>query len=160
MKVRKRTLWKVPVFCFIASFIGFYITVYIGGLFFLEKTIGADGITQISVDPVRSDIFNVVLFIGVLLIGGLWAFRKMTKPEIAVSAVITSFIFLLIVLAQLLITSFPISLSVTLAYVQTWTGILASFLMRLTDNFNCSIIISSFAPLLFIPFGRKKVYDE
>lgn len=155
MKVRIQTLWKVPVYCAVASWISFYLTVYLGGFFFTVKTVGADGVTQVSADPIRSAIFNATLFLIVLLVGGLWAFRSMSKAEIAASSAITSGIYLLIVLAQLYIPSFPLSLSVTLAYIQNWTGTVSSFLLKLTDNLTASVILSSFAPLLFIPFGRK-----
>ena len=155
MKVRIQTLWKVPVYCTVASWISFYLTVYIGGFFFTVKTVGADGITQVSADPIRSAIFNASLFLIVLLVGGLWVFRSMSKAEIAVSSTIASCIYLLIVLAQLYIPSFPLSFSVTLAYIQNWTVIISSFLIKLTDNLTASVIISSFAPMLFILFGRK-----
>ena len=155
MNVRIRTLWKVPVYCVIASWISFYLTVYLGGFFFTVKTVGADGVTQVSADPIRSAIFNMALFLIVLLIGGLWAFRSMSKAEIAVSSAIASGIFLLIVLAQLYIPSFPISLSIRLAYIQNWTGTVSSFLLKLTDNLTVSVILSSFSPMLFILFGRK-----
>lgn len=79
----------------------------------------------------------------------------MPKKEIAVSSGIASAIYLLIVLAQLFIPNFPLSLSVTLAYIQNWTGTLSSFLIKLTNNLTLSAIVSSFAPLLFIPFGKK-----
>ena len=155
MNVRIRTLWKVPVYCVVASWISFYLTVYLGGFFFMVKTVGADGVTQVSADPIRSAIFNMALFLIVLLIGGLWAFRSMSKAEIAVSSAIASGIFLLIVLAQLYIPSFPISLSIRLAYIQNWTGTVSSFLLKLTDNLTVSVILSSFSPMLFILFGRK-----
>lgn len=155
MKIRIQTLWKVPVFCMVASWISFYLTVYIGGFFFTVKTVDADGVTQVSADPVRSAIFHTALFLIVLLVGGLWVFRSMSKAEVTVSAGIASGIYLLIVLAQLYISNFPLSMSVTLAYIQNWTGTLSSFLLKLTDNLALSVILSSFAPLLFIPFGRK-----
>ena len=155
VKVRIQTLWKVPVYCAVSSWISFYLTVYLGGFFFTVRTVGADGVTQLSADPVRSVIFNGVLFLLVLLVGGLWAFRSMTKAEVVVSAGIASGIYLLIVLAQLYIPNFPLSLSITMAYIQNWTGTLSSFLLKLTDNLTLSVILSSFAPLLFVPFGRK-----
>lgn len=156
MKVRIQTLWKVPVYCAAASWISFYLTVYLGGPFFIVRTVGADGVTQSSIDPLRSAIFDAALFLIVLLVGGLWVFRSMSKAEIGVSAGIAAGIYLLIVLAQLYISDFPLSLSMTLAYIQNWTGTLSSFLMKLTDNFSISVILSSFAPLLFLPFGRKR----
>ena len=70
MKVRIQTLWKVPVYCAVASWISFYLTVYLGGFFFTVKTVGADGITQVSADPIRSAIFHAALFLIVLLVGG------------------------------------------------------------------------------------------
>ena len=155
MKVRIQLLWKVPVYCVVASWISFYLTVYLGGFFFTVKTVGADGVTQVSADPIRSAIFNAALFLIVLLVGGLWVFRSMTKREIAVSSGIASGVYLLIVLSQLIIPNFPLSLSITLAYIQNWTGTLSSLLMKLTNSLTVSVVVSSFAPLMFIPFGRK-----
>lgn len=157
MKVRIQTLWKVPVFCMVASWISFSITAYLGGFFFGVKTVDADGVTIVSTDPVRSVIFHTVIFLIIVLIGGLWAFRSMTKKEIAVSAGIMSSIYLLIILAQSLFPNFPLELSVTLAYIQNWKGMISQFLMKLTDNIMISEILSSFGPLLFISFGRKEI---
>ena len=117
--------------------------------------ISADGMTQVSIDPFRSAIFYAACFLIVLLVGGLWVFRSMSKAEIRISAGIAAGIYLIMVLAQLYIPNFPPSLSMPLAYIQNWTGTLSSFLMELTDNATISAILSSFAPLLFIPFGRK-----
>lgn len=155
MKIRLKTLWKVPVFCAVAGWVSFYLTVYLGGLFFTVKTMAADGSMQVSADPIRSAIFHAVLFLIVLLVGGLWAFRSMTKAEIAASAGIASIIYLLIAIIQLLASNFPLSLSAKLVYIQTWTGTLSGFLFMLTNNLTLSAVLSCFAPLLFIPFGRK-----
>ena len=155
MKIRIQTLWKVPVYCAVASWISFYLTAYMGGFFFTVKTVDADGIVNLSADPLRSAIFNAVLFLIVWLLGGLWVRRSMTKMEVAASAGVASGIYLLIVLAQLCVANFPLSLSVTLAYIQNWTAILSSFMLKLTYNLSLSVIVSCFAPLLFIPFGRK-----
>ena len=157
MKLRFNTLWRVPVFCIVFSWISYYITVYIGGFFFTVKTVGADGITQLSADPLRSAIFNGLLFLIVLLLGGLWAFRSMTKAEIGVSAAIASVIYLALALAQLYIPNFPLSLSVNLAMIQNWTGTLSSFLIKLTNNFQLSVLLSNLAPFLFVPFGKNFV---
>lgn len=155
MRLRLNTLWKIPVFCIVSSWISYYLTVYIGGFFFTVKTVDADGITELSVDPLRSALFNGSLFVIVLLLGGLWAFRSMTKTEIAVSAAIISVIYLVITLAQLYLSSFPLSLSMKLSIFQNWIGTAASFLQKLTDDFPFSVLLSNLAPFLFIPFGRK-----
>lgn len=155
MKLRFNTLWRVPVFCIVFSWISYYLTVYIGGFFFTVKTVGADGITELSADPLRSAIFNGSLFLIVLLLGGLWAFRSMSKTEIAVSAAIISAVYLTVTLAQLYIPNFPLALSAKLAIIQNWTGTLSSFLLKLTDSFQLSVLLSNLAPFLFVPFGKK-----
>lgn len=157
MKLRFNTLWRVPVFCIVSSWISYYLTVYIGGFFITVKTVGTDGITALSVDSLRSAIFSVCLFAAVLLLGGLWAFRSMTKAEITVSAAIISLIYFAVTLAQLYIPDFPIALSANLAMFQNWTGNLSSFLLRLTDNFQLSVLLSNLAPFLFVPFGKKSI---
>ena len=85
MKLRPGTLWRVPVFCIIASWLSYYITIN-GGFLYVVRTTGADGAVEVSVDPLRSTLFQGVLFLAILLLGGLWAFRSMTKLEIAASA--------------------------------------------------------------------------
>ena len=158
MKLRISTLWKVPVYCIIASWISFYVTVYLGGFFFVEQSVDTEGVIHASADPVRSAIFSGVLFLLVLFVGGLWAFRSMTKKEIALSAAIMCVIYLLIDLAQIMAPNF--STFLIFAYIQNWTSTPASFLFSLTDNLVVSAILSSFVPLLFIPFGKKTVKGD
>ncbi len=157
MHIRLHTLWRVPVYCLISSYVSFYVTAYLGGAFFVVRTVGADGVTNVSADPVRSAIFDAALFLIVLALGGLWAFRTMTRAEIAASAGIISAVYLIVVVLQLTLPSFPLSLSVQLAKFFNWTGTVSSWLLRLTDHLAFSTIAACFAPLLFIPFGRKTV---
>ena len=154
MKLRPRTLWRVPVFCIIASWLSYYITIY-GGFFYVVRTTGADGAVEVSVDPLRSMLFQGVLFLAILLLGGLWAFRSMTKLEIAASAALISALYLVVILLQLYLPGFPPALSVWLAPFQNWKGILSSLLLRFI-NFHLALAASAFAPFLFVPFGRRQ----
>lgn len=154
MKLRPRTLWRVPVFCIIASWLSYYITIY-GGFFYVVRTTGADGAVEVSVDPLRSTLFQGVLFLAILLLGGLWAFRSMTKLEIAASAALISALYLVVILLQLYLPGFPPALSVWLAPFQNWKGILSSLLLRFM-NFHLALAASAFAPFLFVPFGRRQ----
>jgi len=43
----------------------------------------------------------------------------------------------------------------SLAYIQNWISTPGSLLFSLTDNLAVSAILSSFAPLRFILFGKK-----
>ena len=154
MKLRPRTLWRVPVFCIIASWLSYYITIY-GGFLYVVRTTGADGAVEVSVDPLRSTLFQGVLFLAILLLGGLWAFRSMTKLEIAASAALISALYLVVILLQLYLPGFPPALSVWLAPFQNWKGILSSLLLRFI-NFHLALAASAFAPFLFVPFGRRQ----
>ena len=154
MKLRPRTLWRVPVFCIIASWLSYYITIY-GGFLYMVRTTGADGAVEVSVDPLRSTLFQGVLFLAILLLGGLWAFRSMTKLEIAASAALISALYLVVILLQLYLPGFPPALSVWLAPFQNWKGILSSLLLRFM-NFHLALAASAFAPFLFVPFGRRQ----
>ena len=154
MKLRPGTLWRVPVFCIIASWLSYYITIY-GGFLYMVRTTGADGAVEVSVDPLRSTIFQGVLFLAILLLGGLWAFRSMTKLEIAASAALISALYLVVILLQLYLPGFPPALSVWLAPFQNWKGILSSLLLRFM-NFHLALAASAFAPFLFVPFGRRQ----
>ena len=103
----------------------------------------------------RAFLFSSVLFIIILLVGGLWFLRSMTKAEIAVSAGIASAMFLAIALTQLYWPGFPITLSFRLAIVQNWVSTMASLFQRITGRYALSVILSNLAPLLFSPFGKK-----
>lgn len=155
MHIRLRTLWRVPVFCLISNYVSFYVTVYLGGAFFVVQTVGADGVTNVSADPVRSAIFDGALFLIVLALGGLWAFRTMTRAEIAASAGIISAVYLAVVVLALAVPTFPIPFVVQMGML--FNGAVSSWLLRLTDHLAFSTIAACFAPLLFIPFGRKTV---
>ena len=155
MKLRIHTLWKVPMFCIVASVFSDYLTIYLGGFFFTVATVKPDGVTNISVDPIRSAIFSGILFVSALLVGGLWAFRSMSKLEITVSAAIVFIIDLAVVLAQLHVPNFPLTTSMKLAIFQEWDVFICSLLIRLTKHFELSVLLSCFSPFLFIPFGKK-----
>ena len=155
MHIRRRTLWRVPVFCLISSYVSFYVTAYLGSAFFVVQTVGADGVTNVSADPVRSAIFDAMLFLIVLALGGLWAFRSMTRVEIAASAGIISVVYLAVVVLALAVPTVPIPFVVQMGML--FNGAVSSWLLRLTDHVAFSTIAACFAPLLFIPFGRKTV---
>lgn len=154
MGIRGTTLWRVPVFCAVAGWACFWLTVY-GGFFYVVQTPGADGVTNVSVDPLRSELFSGALFLAVLLLGGLWFFRSMTKKEIAVSAGCAVLIYLAAVLWQITHPTDYSSFNMWLVEIQQWNATVASWLYWLTDSNYFSAAASSFTPLLFIPFGKK-----
>lgn len=155
--MRVRTLWRVPVFCLLASAVSYWLTIFPGYLFYVNRVANADGPIEVSVDPLRGTLFKIALFLLVLLPGGLWAFRSMTRREIACSATLLILPMLAIVLAQLWLPSFPVNVSMFLSPFYNWSGSLSSLLMQCSLPLPAATIISQFAPLLFVPFGRQKV---
>lgn len=149
-----RSVWKVPVYCAVSSWISFYLTVYLGRFFYVVQTVAEDGTIHVSADPVRSTIFSVVLFLAVFLLGGLWFFRNMTKAEIALSAGIASVLYLLLVLAQLLLPPLAGNLLLAISIFQDFVSHPTSLLFKLTGQLPLSAILGSFTPLLFVPFGK------
>ncbi|MCI8423182.1 MAG: hypothetical protein HFF50_06595 [Lawsonibacter sp.] len=156
MRIRRNTLWRVPVFCLAAGWITFYLSIYMGW-FFVVKTTGPDGVVDVSIDPLRSALVDITLFLLVLLVGGLWFFRSMTKAEIAFSAAILIACLLAVNgLELLLFPNFPVALGLTLAKLQNWNGTISALLYQATDQLGLSALVSSFAPLLFVPFGKSE----
>lgn len=151
-----KKLWRVPVLCLVGSWVAFYLTVYLGRFFFVVKTVGENGNMIVSADPVRSSIFHWVLFLLILVVGGILFLRSMTKKEIALSAAIISGIYLIFVLLQLYLPSFPLGVSVILAQFQNWTWTVSNTLYQITGNLTLSTIAACFSPFLYLFFGKSK----
>lgn len=149
MKLRTNTLWKVPVFCIACGFVCLLLTTCIGGYIIRDTSVTEDGITKISINAARSAIWSGFLFVAGLLAGGLWAFRSMTKAEIAVSAAIMTTAYFLLYALQLTGTS--------MLYMgfTSWITNLYTVLYQLTKQAQLSHWLPCLAPLLFIPFGKK-----
>ncbi|WP_312279335.1 hypothetical protein [Oscillibacter sp.] len=96
----------------------------------------------------------------VLLLGGLWAFRTMTRAEIAVSSAIISATYFTLTLMQLYLPKFPVSISVELATFQNWISIFGSGLYKIIGRFNLSVLSATLAPFLFVLFGRKATHSS
>ena len=157
MKLRPHTLWRVPVYCIAAGIVTYFLTIFLGRWFFVVSSTGTDGMLHVSLDPIRSSIFQWILFLALLLLGGLWASRSMTRWEIALSAAIAAALYLAVTLAELCLPAFPGSLSLLLAPLTSWTAALSSLLLRLTDHLFLSVLLPDFLPFLFILFGKGSV---
>ena len=157
MAIRKNLLWNVPVYCLAVSWLSYWLTILLGRYIYVVKTVGADGVINASIDPVRSALFSLVLFLIFLLIGGLWTFRGMTKKEIALSAGIISGIYLLITLLEMYMPGFPVSLSLVFAKLIYWPSILYSLAFNLLGNTPLLLAAACFAPMLFVLFGKNDI---
>lgn len=161
MNIRLKTLWRVPAFCLAAGWLTSNLTDYLSRFIYYDvTTTRADGVvtTFTYADPVRSAVWLAVVFVLVLLIGGLLFFRSMTKAEIALSAaIIVAFYLIVNILRQTFFSFFPIAFGLTLVRLQEWSGIISFFLYSVTHHLGLSTVISNLAPFLFVPFGKKAV---
>ena len=155
MKKFPRSWWRIPAYCAAAGIVTFWLTVMIGGRFVAVTGMGADGIPTISVDPLRSALFNGVLFVAVLLLGGLWFLKGMTKREIAVSAAIASLIYLLLVAFQIYLPDLAGRYVMQITHLQNWIAIPGALLSQLTRDIRVGIWLTNFTPFLFLLFGKK-----
>lgn len=154
-----KNLWRVPVLCLAGSWVGFYLTVYLGRFFFVVKTVGEDGNMIVSADPVRSLIFSLVLFFLILVIGGLFLLRGMTKKEIALSAAIISGVYLILTVVQINFQLYfgNINGNALLSIFQTWPNTLTKILCQITGNATILFtFLCCFSPFLFVFFGKRK----
>lgn len=77
-----KTWWRVPLYCLIASWICWQINIHLVSR--IASVILPDG--TISVDHTIYMIISGVLFFTVIVVGGIYFFRKMTRKELFCSA--------------------------------------------------------------------------
>ena len=153
MDTWKKSLWKIPLFCVIASNLDFYISIRI--LMWAVVRL-PDG--TITIDSTKSLIVNGVIFVANLLVGWFVLFRKMTRKEVFYSASSVAIYRAIISIVQ---------------WVFNTTGPAAVWLMRMWRPFVMFIFIpeilmmfpinpwmSTFLQILsvylFVLFGRRR----
>lgn len=153
--VNKKVLWKVPVYSIIAGLISFRLDVYLFGRFTLTTL--PDG--SITVNDTASMILYGLILVGVVLLGGLYFFRKMTKKEIFISASILVALHIIILIVQWAMQATTGATAIFFLYwaeTLEWTNFISLMLMKGIDNLWICTFIGCFAPYLFIPFGKKE----
>lgn len=156
MKIRGNTLWRVPVFCMLASVVCYCLTIYLGGMFYAVKTVEADGTIQACIDPFRAMIFELVLFVAALLAGGFLIVRSMNRAEIAVSATIAVVLCLVLRGVIYVASQFAPVAVVWLLPLLEWSSELNTVLVRLIRHSGATYGISLLAPFLLVFFGKGK----
>lgn len=154
--MRKKTLLAVPVYCVVAGFVSFYLVVYILGRF--AVTTLPDG--TVTIDSAREVmVYGLVMALAVL-IGTLGPFRSMTRKELFYSASVMVGFQLLVILAQYLLSGgqgVTASFWIYLSQVGEWSRFVSQLPLQtgLTDNLWLAGVLESFAPYVFVLFGRK-----
>ena len=145
----KKTWWKVPLYCIIASWICFQLELHLLGRWALITL--PDG--SISSNNTRWLIMSACLFVLVVVIGGLFIFRKMSRKEVLVSSLVLVGLNIVLGLLGFAFTS----ISIYWAYLAEWQSVASQLLLFVTDNrWIHNIIIWIVPPLVFVPFGKKE----
>mgnify|MGYP000884406975 CR=1 FL=1 len=153
MKISKKKLWRVPLYCIFAGLVIFYIAVNFLGRFML--VVLSDG--TIALDNTRVLIIHGSIFGLVLLIGGFFL-RDMTRKEIFYS---TSIIVAIGITANLFQWAFNLTTGLgAIFFMYTsrafeWSNIIPQLLNRANINPWLGAFIGSLTPYLFIPFGKR-----
>lgn len=155
MKISKKVLWKVPLFCILAGVITFNAIVHLLGRFMLVTL--PDG--TITTDSTRMLMVYGVIFIVTLIVGGMVFFRDMTRKEIFFSASIVVAIGLIMYMLQLALnlTTGPIAVFFMYAsQIFEWSSIVPLLWYQFSENLWLGEFIGSLTPYSFILFGKKE----
>ena len=153
MKIRGKQWWKVPVFCVLAGIVSYYLTIYLGGRFYVVTS--PDGV--LSIGAVRILIWYGILFLAALLAG--WFFlRGMNRRELLCSATLAAALQLLVLLIQYLFPPLFLPFGLYLGAIFDWSAFLSQlwFALAGTDALWVGTLLSLLAPYLFVLLGRAR----
>lgn len=151
MKIRIGQLWKVPVYCAAAGYVGFYLFVYALSAFAVEILPDGSAVTN----TVLSSLFSFLVFALSLLIG-YFLFRTVTKKELCLSASIAAVLLLGLHLFCLSGSSPLVTQAgLILAYVTEWSRFISHSCYLLTGSDWLDALVSCLAPYLFVLFGNR-----
>ena len=146
----KKSWWKVPAYCMIASWIGFDLEVRLLARFAIVKL--PDG--TVTSDSLRSMIVSGGLFAAIVLIGGLLFFRKMTRRELTCSATVLVALNFILGLIAYKTQGMP---AFYWAKLSEWDVFVSSLLYRLgLGIWGSAVITWVLPPYVFVLFGRKE----
>lgn len=154
MKIRKNTLWRVPLFCLVAGVIAFYVVV-----FFLSRL----AIVRLSDGTITLDNTKILIIYGAILIVSLIVgrafFRNITRKEVFFSASIVVVIGLIIIFTQLasgVTTGSGAVFFMYAARIFEWSGFIPQLLYRVNGSIWLGAFVNCLTPYVFIPFGKKE----
>ena len=150
----RKSWWKVPLYCVIASWICFQLTVHLFGQWAIVTL--PDG--SLSPDLARWRVISVALFLIIICIGGIFFFRRMTRREIFCSASVMA---VLNIVFGLLANKMQGVVSLYFAELTTWSSVVSSLTFQVTgDIWIAAVIAWVIPPYMFVLFGRRTVRED
>ena len=145
----KKSWWKVPLYCLCASWLCFQLEVRFLGRFALVTL--PDG--TITSDSTRWMMMSGILFVAVILVGGLCFFRKMTRKELFYSASVMAAVNVIMGLIAYWTQGM---FALYWAEFSEWSSFVSQLLYSVGLNQWVSAAILWVLPYLFVLFGKKK----
>lgn len=157
----KKIWWKVPLYCLLASWLGLLAESILAGAFALETLPNG----AYTINPTRWTILSCILFLAVLLLGGIRYFRKMNRKEIFLSASVMVGVNL--VVGILITYVLPIGMwSFLWSACTEWTAAISEIFGEASarPEFSLQRLISDvlrwLAPYLFVLFGKSEETEK
>ena len=152
----KDSWWKVPLYCAAAGWISYQIKIRLGPFLAMTRLSDGDSVT-VALDQTRWMLLSAVLFLAVLLAGGLGFFRRMTRQELFASSTV------LVVwnVASGLLTTFLsgsgilVSAALFLAQLEDWRSIFSQLASAAGLSHWLGAAAGWASPWLFVLFGRS-----
>lgn len=151
----KKSWWKVPLYCIVASWICFQLEVRLLGRWAIVTL--PDG--SISSDNTRWMIMSAVLFLAIVCIGGFLFFRKMTRKGIFCSAsVLVALNVVLGIFTNLTQHTFTY-FTMLWSELTEWDSVFSQLLFQLGLNeWLSAVMIWVLPPYIFLLFGKKETH--
>ncbi len=144
----RKSWWKVPLYCIIASWLCFQIETRFLAKFTLKEL--PDG--TITVNHTRWMIMSGMVFIIVLVVGGRTFFHNMTYKELFCSS---SILVALNIILGLISYKRQEGFWIYWIECSEWSSIITQILSRINRNQWINMVIAWMSPYLFVLFGKK-----
>ncbi len=148
----KKSFWKVPLYCMIASWICFQLEIRLGRFAVITLPDGS-----VTADNTRWLIMTGILYIAIIAIGSIFFFRNMTRKEIFYSA---SVLVAINVIVGLISYKIQGMLAFYWAELSEWNIFVVQLLWQANINPLIISIVSWILPYIFIIFGKKGIKDS
>lgn len=156
MDIRKKNLWKVPVFCVIAGNLMFYISIYALTYFAIERL--PDG--TVSFNRTREWMIYCLQYLVPLLFGGLVCFRGMTRREVFCSASLVVIYGAVILVLQGVFQLTSGTAGIWMLYLFRpfqWCTVIAQTASGIIPSLWLSGFLQVLSVYAFVLFGKKEI---
>ena len=155
----KNTLWRIPAFGIVAGVIWFFLNSHFLGSLSLVTLPD----NTVTVDPLRSLLMDLLVFVVTMAYCAMWVTPKMTRKEVFRSSlVLVGFMLLSVAIQAYLSLSGSGAAQMASFYLAEpfeWCNFVYHLMYLFTNNIWISMVIQCFSPLAFVILGKKTMPD-